>query len=139
MAAKFHKMATDHGLPACELHKIYNSCSAQQLGFWAASLDKGEQYHDAVFKAFFSEGADISNKQALANVVESIGLSGKDAVKHLEMETFKPQVDSDWKRARDLELMAAPTYIINQHKLVGAHPYKRLQMFLEKNGAKRRL
>ena len=139
MAAKFKKMATDHDLQACELEKIYNSGSAQQLGFWAKSLDKEDQYHDAVFKAFFGKGANISNKQVLADLVESIGLPGKDAVKHLEKGTYTAQLDSDWKRARDLELLAAPTYIINQHKLVGAHPYKRLKMFLENNGAKRRL
>jgi predicted DsbA family dithiol-disulfide isomerase len=138
MAAKFKKMATDYDLPACELQKIYNSSSAQQLGFWAESLDKGEQYHDAVFKAFFGKGANISNKQVLSGLVESIGLSGKDAIKHLEEETFKFQLYSDWKLAKNLELVAAPTYIINHNKLVGAHSYQRLQKFLEFNGVKKR-
>ena len=139
MAVKFKKMATDYGLPSCELKKIYNSRLAQELGFWAESLDKEEQYHDAVFKAFYGEGLNISNKQVLANLVESIGLSGKDALKHLERETYKHRVDSDWKLAKDLELVAAPTYIINQNKLVGAHPYQRLQKFVESNGVKRRV
>ncbi len=137
MAVKFKKMATDHDLPSCELEKIYNSRLAQGLGFWAVSLNKGEQYHDAVFKAFYGKGENISDKQVLASLVESIGLSGKEAVKHLERGTFKPQLNFDWKLAQELELVAAPTYIIKQNKLVGAHPYQRLQKFLESNGAKR--
>ena len=139
MAAKFKKMATDYGLPSCELEKIYNSRSAQEVGYWAKSLDKEDEYHDAAFRAFYAEGLDISNMQVLADIAESIGLPGKEAIKHLEKETFRSQVDSDWKLARDLELVAAPTYIINQKKLVGAHPYQRLQKFFESNGATRRV
>ena len=139
MAAKFKKMATDYGLSSCDLKKIYNSRSAQELGYWAKSLDKEDEYHDASFRAFYAEGLDISNMQVLTDIVESIGLSGKEAIKHLEKETFKSQVDSDWQLARDLELVAAPTYIINKNRLVGAHPYQRLQKFLESNGATRRL
>lgn len=138
MAAKFKRMATDLGLPSCELIKIYNSRSAQELGFWAKSLDKEDQYHNAVFKAFYGKGANISNKQVLIDIVESINLPGTDAVKHIDSGTFKPQVDSDWKLAQDLELVAAPTYIINKNKLVGAHPYQKLQHFIESNGAKKR-
>jgi len=139
MAAKFKQMAEDNGLPSCELKKIYNSRFAQELGFWAESLNKSDQYHDAVFRAFYGRCEDISNKDVLAILVESIGLSGKDAIKHLETGTYKSNVDSDWKLAKDLELVAAPTYIINQNKLVGAHPYQRLEKFLESNGAKRRI
>ncbi len=138
MAAKFKKMATELGLPSCELQKIYNSRSAQELGAWAESLDKGDEYHDAAFKAFYGRGQNISDRQVLLDIVESIGLPCKDAIQHLEKETFKPHVDQDWKLARDLELVAAPTYIINSNKLVGAHPYQRLQKFFESNGVKRR-
>jgi predicted DsbA family dithiol-disulfide isomerase len=138
MIAQFKKMATGLDLPSCELKKIYNSRSAQELGYWAKSLDKEDQYHDAVFKAFYGEGKDISNKKVLVDIVESIDLPGIDAVKHLEMETFKSQVDSDWKLAKNLELVAAPTYIINQNKLVGAHSYEKLQHFVESNGATKR-
>ncbi|MCK5099030.1 MAG: DsbA family protein, partial [Desulfobacteraceae bacterium] len=136
---KFKKMATDLGLPSCELQTIYNSRSAQELGAWAESLNKGDEYHDAAFTAFYGKGLNISDRQVLADIAESIGLSGQDAIGHLEKETFKLHVDCDWKLARDLELVAAPTYIINSNKLVGAHPYQRLQKFFESNGAKRRV
>jgi len=138
MVLRFKKMAADLGLPSCELKKIYNSRSAQELGFWAKSLNKEDQYHNAVFKAFYGKGADISNKQVLIDIVESINLPGIDAENHLEEGTFKPQVNSDWKLAQDLKLVAAPTYIVNKNKLVGAHPYQKLQHFIESNGANRR-
>lgn len=139
MASKFKKMAAEYGLPSCELKKIYNSRSAQELGYWAKSLNKEDEYHNAAFKAFYGEGLDISNIHVLADIVESIDLPGKEAIEHLEKKTFKPQVDSDWQLARDLKLIAAPTYIINQNRMVGAHPYQRLQLFLESNGATRRV
>ncbi len=139
MAAKFSEMAADNGLPACKLKKIYNSQSAQELGVWAESLNKGNEYHEAVFIAFYGEGRDISDNKILADIAESIGMSGKDAVKHIADKTYKSKVDSDWKLAKDLDLIAAPTYLVNNNKLVGAHPYQRLQMFAEANGAKKRL
>ena len=139
MVAKFKKMATDAGLPACELKKIFNSRSAHELGFWAKSLGKEDLYHNAIFIAFYGEGKDISDKQVLADIAETINLPGTDAVKHLKKGTFKSEVDSDWKLAKDLELVAAPTYIIGNNKLVGAQPYQKLQKFIESNGAKKRI
>ncbi len=137
MAAKFKKMAEDNGLPSCDLQKIYNSNSAQELGFWAKSKNKEEQYHELIFNAFYGQGKNISDSRVLASLVESIGLSGKDAIEHIEKGTFKTLLESDWELAKDLELVAAPTYIINNNKLVGAHPYQKLQKFVESNGAKR--
>ncbi len=137
MAAKFKKMAEDNGLPSCDLQKIYNSNSAQELGFWAKSMNKEEQYHELIFNAFYGQGKNISDSRVLASLVESIGLPGKDAIEHIEKGTFKAQIESDWKLAKDLELVAAPTYIVNNNRLVGAHPYQRLQKFVESNGAKR--
>jgi len=139
MAAKFKKMSDDLDLPSCELKKIYNSNLAQQLGCWAEAMNKGDDYHAAVFNAFYGNGLNISDPGVLADIAQSIGLSGNDAIKHIENKTFKPHVDSDWQLARKLNLLAAPTYIVNQKKLVGAHPYKRLQNFLEANGAGKRL
>ncbi len=135
---KFKKMADDLDLPSCELKKIYNSTLAQELGFWAKSFNKEDEYHDAAFRAFYAQGKNISDKQILVKIAETIGLQGEKAAWHLDMRTFKPQVEKDWKLARDLELVAAPTYIINKSKLVGAHPYEKLQKFVESNGAKRR-
>jgi len=131
-------MAAGYGLPACELKKIYNSRLSQELGFWAKSINKEDQYHNAVFKAFYAKGLNISNTHVLVDIVESINLPGKDAAEHLEKRTYKPVVDADWRLAQDLELVAAPTYIINQNRLVGAQPYQRLQKFLEENNAKKR-
>jgi predicted DsbA family dithiol-disulfide isomerase len=139
MTAKFKEMATEQGLPACELKNIYNSSSAQELGFFAESLGKGDEYHESVFRAFYGEGRNISDGKVLADIVESIGMSGKDALTHLKNKTFHSQVADDWKLAKDLELVAAPTYIIDNNRLVGAHPYQRLQKFIESNGAKRRV
>jgi len=137
MAKKFKQMADENGLPSCKLKKIYNSSLAQELGFWVRSLKKEDQYHDAVFKAFYAKGLNISDKKVLFDIIESIGLSGIDAVKQIESRAYKSQVESDWQLAKDLELVAAPTYIINKKKLVGAHPYKRLQFFFESNGVKK--
>jgi predicted DsbA family dithiol-disulfide isomerase len=38
----------------------YNSRLAQELGKWVETRGKGDQYHDAVFQAYFVDGKNLA-------------------------------------------------------------------------------
>ena len=50
---RLKRAAEELGLPLGERKKTYNSRRAQELGKWAETAGKGDEFHDAVFCAYF--------------------------------------------------------------------------------------
>ncbi len=42
-------------------------------------------------------------------------------------------VDKDWAFSRETGIMAVPTFVINENRLVGAQPYGHLKKFMDEN------
>jgi predicted DsbA family dithiol-disulfide isomerase len=55
----------------------------------------------------------------------------------LDFRSCKQAVDDDWKRPHALGITAVPTFVVNSARLVGAQPYKALERFLIKKGARK--
>ena len=130
--------ADDAGLPLGDRDKTFNSRLAQELGKWAESNDKGDLFHQAVFKAFFVDGVNIAKIPALVEIATAIGLSGEEAETVLGNRTFKAAVDEDWSLSQKNFITAVPTFVLNSTKLVGAQPYDILERLMEEKGVNKR-
>jgi predicted DsbA family dithiol-disulfide isomerase len=95
------------GLSLSERTKTYNSRLAQELAKWAESESKGDEYHRAVFRAYFVEGRNIGKVDELISIAKSLGLPDGEARKILELRTFKEAVDLNWSRCRASGVIAA--------------------------------
>jgi len=138
MITHFENVARKEGLPLSMRRYTYNTRIAQELGKWAESQGKGDDFHAAVFRAYFVDGRDIGNIDELVSLAESVGLSDKEGRKALETGAFKKAVDLDWARAREMGVTAVPTFMINRQSLVGAQSYEALEQFMKVNNVKRR-
>jgi predicted DsbA family dithiol-disulfide isomerase len=138
ISAKYAAMAAELGLPFAARDRVYNSRPAHELSYWATSKQKGGAWHNAVFHAYYAHGKDISSPEVLGEIGAIIGLSREDAFDTLAAGIHKAAVDQDWALAKEQNIIAAPTYLLNGERLVGAQPYEKLQRFLESNGAMRR-
>ncbi len=118
--------------------KLYNSRLAQELGLWAESKNKGDEFHAAVFRAYFAEGKNIAETPVLVESATSVGLPADEAVEVLTTRAFKAAVDADWAFSREKSITAVPTLVMNKHRVVGAQPYEALQELMEANGVKKR-
>ena len=136
--ARLKSVADELDLPLGKRDRTYNSRLAQELGKWAESKGKGEEFHDGVFRAYFVDGKNIGKVDVLAKLAKSVGLPEKEASKVLHSGTFKDAVDSDWARSRELGITAVPTFVIDHHAVVGAQPFEVLEQFLKNNGVKKR-
>jgi predicted DsbA family dithiol-disulfide isomerase len=65
MLARMRNIAGELGLPFGDRQKTYNSRLAQELGKWAESQGKGDEFHDAAFRAYFAEGLNIGDTMML--------------------------------------------------------------------------
>jgi len=132
------KVADELGLPWGERKKTYNSRRAQELAKWAESKGKGDEWHDAVFRAYFVEGKNIAKIEELAGLTKSVGLSPDEARIGLQSRSFREAVDADWVRSYQMGITAVPTFVIGRETVVGAQPYAVLEHFLILNKVKMR-
>ena len=117
----------------------YNSRLAQELGKWAESKGKGEEFHNAVFRAYFVDCKNIKQVPVLVELSKSLNLSGEDAQRVIEKREFKEAVDLDWARARDIGITAVPTFVMDGKMVVGAQSYEVMEKFLTVNDVKKRM
>jgi len=116
----------------------YNSRLAQELGKWAESQGKGEEFHHQAFRAYFADGKNIAELPVLIQLAVSAGLPGKEAERVVRDRPFREAVDADWSRSRRMGVTAVPTFVLDNQRLVGAQPYKDLEQFLDTMGVKKR-
>ena len=138
MLAHLNRIAAELGLPFAKREKTYNSRLAQELSKYSESQVKGDEFHNAVFRAYFAEGLNIGDIAVLIEVGKTAGLSENMTRRVLETGAFKEAVDADWTRSRELGVTAVPTFMINHQVLVGAQPYHVLVQFMESNNVFKR-
>jgi predicted DsbA family dithiol-disulfide isomerase len=133
MLDRLKSVATDCGLPFGVRTMTYNSRRAQEAGKWAESLNKGDEFHLAVFKAYFADGLNIAKVPVLAQLAESVGLKGVEEV--LSKGTFREAVDNDWRYSRNCGIMAVPTFVAKGRMVAGAQPYNVLEDLIKGHAA----
>jgi predicted DsbA family dithiol-disulfide isomerase len=123
------------GLPYGERTMTYNSRLAQELGKWADTQPGGAALHDALFRAYFVEGRDISQPAALLDIAERAGLPAAGAREVLDRRSFKAAVDADWELSRRLGVTGVPTFVAGRYGVVGAQPYEVLAELVRRAGS----
>jgi predicted DsbA family dithiol-disulfide isomerase len=124
MTARVKNVAADVGLPLGERTLVCNSRRAQELGKWAESSGKGDEFRREVFHAYFAQGRNIGLPGELEKIAAAAGLPGEDVAAILERRIFAGQVDADWSRAMQLAVTAVPFYLCGEKPLVGFRPYE---------------
>lgn len=126
------------GLPLGDRKMTYNSRLAQEMGKWAESMGRGDDFHNGVFRAYFADGKNIGDISVLVSLAGQTGLPEKEAHKILENRSFRDAVDRDWEHSRMMGVTAVPTFIMDSKAVVGAQPYEVLEQFMKTMGVKER-
>jgi predicted DsbA family dithiol-disulfide isomerase len=119
-------------LPYEKRSHTYNSRLAQELGKWADTQPGGGAIHDALFKAYFVDGANIGAADILLDIAASVGLPVEEAKSVLDDRSFQKAVDIDWDKSRQFGVTGVPTFVAGGYGVVGCQPYETLHALLEK-------
>jgi predicted DsbA family dithiol-disulfide isomerase len=120
------------GLPFnVERNMSYNSRLAQELSKWAEDKGKGDEIHDALFRAYFVDVKNIGKVEPLAEIAGGLGLPSDEATDVLLSRKYKNAVDDDWRRCATYGVNAVPTFLAGRYLMVGAQPYEELQRLIE--------
>ena len=127
------KVNMEHeGLPYnAERNMSYNSRLAQELSKWAEGKGKGDEIHDALFRAYFVDVKNIGKVEPLVEIAEQVGLPADEAADALHSRSFKDAVDDDWRRCATVGVNAVPTFLAGRYLVVGAQPYEELERLVQ--------
>ena len=109
----------------------HNSRRAQELSKWAEEKGKGDEIHDALFRAYFVDVKNIGKVEPLVEIAESLGLPGDEAAEVLVSRKYKQAVDEDWRRCAAYGVNAVPTFLAGRYLMVGAQPYEELERLVQ--------
>ena len=126
----------EEGLPYSHRTHTYNSRLSQELGKWADTQDGGEAIHDALYKAYFVDGVNLGDVEALLKVAGDVGLDVEAAREVLVSRSFSDSVDEDWEKSRQYGVTGVPTFVAGRQGVVGAQPYEMLEKLMQANGVK---
>jgi len=98
----------------------------------------GEEFHRAVFRAYYVETKNIGKVDELLRVAASVGLPQEETKGVLEQRPYREAVDADWSRCYDLGITAVPTFVIDREWIVGLQPYEVFEQLLKTKNIKKR-
>jgi predicted DsbA family dithiol-disulfide isomerase len=109
-----------------DMHKrtrIYNTFDAHRLLHWAGLEGKQLELKQALFAAYFSDGADPSDHAVLASIAAQVGLDPPRTQEILASDQYAAEVREREEFYRSHEINAVPAVIVNdRHLIEGGQP-----------------
>ena len=100
----------------------YTNLAFQGLEF-AKDQQKGDEYNDAVFRAFFQQSRDIGRTEVLAEIAREVGIDAQAFRDALEQGAYRERVQQLLQMAyRDMAVTVVPTMIVGRQRLEGLYP-----------------
>jgi len=128
-------MAAPYGIIFADIVRISNSRMSLEASEFAKEHGRFDQFHSALFQAYFSQGMDIGSIEVLTQTGQEAGLDRDALEQDLRTGKFRPMIENMRKEASRLGVTAAPTFIIEgKERIVGAQP---IDVFRKKLTAKR--
>jgi len=103
--------------------RIYNTFDAHRLLHWAGLAGKQLELKQALFTAYFGDGADPSDHAVLERIATQVGLDPAAVREILSSDRYAADVRAREQFYRSHGINAVPTLIINdQHLIEGGQP-----------------
>lgn len=111
--------------------RLSNSRMAMEAGEFARDHGHYEVYHEEVFKAFFTDGRDIGNRDVILEAAGKAGLDRDKLIKALDSGLYLPRLEETTRKARENVITSAPTFVIEGYgSIVGAQPLETFRQAL---------
>jgi len=112
-----------------------NSRLALEAAEFAAEQGEIMRFHRAMFKAYFTDLADISDVDTVVAVGAGVGLSGDGLREALVSGRYRDRVDEGVEWSRSVGVSAVPTFILDgRYGIVGAQEQQAFEQLMGKLG-----
>jgi predicted DsbA family dithiol-disulfide isomerase len=104
---------------------------AHEAAKWADKHGRFEEYHLALFRAFFVFGKDIGNIEILKELASDLKLDGSSLHVSLKNSDYTAMVLADEDEARQVGVRAVPAFVVNgKVQAAGVQSARRLHELL---------
>jgi predicted DsbA family dithiol-disulfide isomerase len=111
---------------------VANSFDAHRFAHLAASHGLGDAAEEALFKAYFTEGKDVSDHPTLVQLGLEIGLELAEVKEALDGSAYAGEVFRDIREAESLGAKGVPFFVLDRKYAVsGAQPEDTFRKALE--------
>ena len=114
------------------IRRVPHSLDAHRLIRWAGRFGAADQMVEAMFEAYFTEGADIGDPHVLATIAGHLGLDATMARRFLGTVAEVEAVHADNLRAHRLGINGVPCFVIaGRSAIAGAQEPEVLERLLD--------
>ncbi|ATD64169.1 DsbA family protein [Neisseria weixii] len=114
MIAHIEKTAARAGLEMnYRAVKNTNTFDAHRLAKWADSLGKGQEMHERLMRAYFTDNAELADRDNLAEFAADVGLNGDEAKQMLACGDFVQAVKKDENEAAAAGVQGVPFFVFD--------------------------
>ncbi|MGW0949206.1 DsbA family oxidoreductase [Streptomyces sp. NPDC002623] len=100
-----------------------NTRAAHRLIYFAESQGRQHDMVQRLFRAYFTDGLNVGDHDALAGLAAEIGLDRSAAREALDTGAFDAEVDADVRHAGQLGITGVPFFVFDgQYAVSGAQP-----------------
>lgn len=96
------------------IRRTPNTLNAHRLVRLASAQDCGDALVEALFRAYFVEGADTGDIDCLAAIAATVGMDGAAAQRHLAGGAGTAEVLAEEERTRRAGIDAVPCFVIDE-------------------------
>jgi predicted DsbA family dithiol-disulfide isomerase len=89
-----------------------NTLDCHRLILWAQSIDKSAEMKQRLMDLYFTEGADLSDREVLVSAAANIGLDPDRTREMLASDTDVEHVETAANAAKDAGIDGVPTFIL---------------------------
>lgn len=123
------------GITIGAVPRKYNTHMSLLLSEYAKEQQRILDYNQAVFKAFWTDGHDISDQEVLREILAEMGLDFSAALPGLQSGEYERRFGEQKALASQLGIRAVPAFIIdNRYLISGAQPPEAFRQVLEELG-----
>jgi predicted DsbA family dithiol-disulfide isomerase len=114
MNQRMTAVGAQEGIPFAldKIEKTPNTFDAHRLTWYGARKGLEEAVVEGLFRAFFTQGRDIGDRNVLAEVGAEVGLDRADVARFLDSDEGTKEVRAAERTARELGVDAVPTFIV---------------------------
>jgi predicted DsbA family dithiol-disulfide isomerase len=123
MTANLRTYGSQFGLQFNNLEVLSNSHLSLIAGEFAKDHGKFHEYHEAAFKAYFTDGEDIGKVEVISRILEELNLDVKEFMAAAKEGIYEDRLKQTTDSAHKNQINSTPTFIINdKYAIVGAQP-----------------